>query len=465
MNGTKQFSIDIDMLKRYDKPGPRYTSYPTAPKFSTDFSARDFHTEIIESNQNGMMTDLSLYFHMPFCDTLCFFCGCTMIITSNRDRIDEYLDYLAKEIRLISRQINPARKVAQLHWGGGTPTYLSPEQTRRIFGVIRENFAFRDDAEISVEIDPRGMTDKHLDALKEVGFNRASIGVQDFVPKVQKAINREQSEELTRWVFDGLRQRGFESINLDLIYGLPYQTVASFENTLDKIIDINPDRLAIFNYAHVPWMKKHQRVINEETLPTPEAKLQILKTTIEKLTASEYVFIGMDHFAKAEDSLTKAFKEKNLYRNFQGYSTLAGCDMYSFGMSSISQLQNVYAQNVKELPAYYAAVENDRLPTERGYRLDEDDQIRRYLITRLMCDFQINKPAIERKFNINFDDYFADDLPDLEPMIFDGLVKISYEKIELTEMGHLLVRNVAMIFDKHLKEMRQNATPMFSKTV
>ncbi len=465
MTITKQFSVDIHMLKRYDKPGPRYTSYPTAPKFSTDFSAQDFHREIIESNQNGTMTDLSLYFHMPFCDTLCFFCGCTMIITSNRDRIDEYLDYLTKEIQLVSRQINPARKVAQLHWGGGTPTYLSPEQTRRIFGVIRENFTFREDAEISVEIDPRGMTDEHLDALKDVGFNRASIGVQDFIPEVQKAINREQSEELTRWVFDGLRQRGFESINLDLIYGLPYQTVDSFENTLDKIIDISPDRLAIFNYAHVPWMKKHQRVINEETLPGPEAKLQILKTTIEKLTASEYVFIGMDHFAKAEDSLTKAFMEKNLYRNFQGYSILSGCDMYSFGMSSISQLQNVYAQNVKELPAYYAAIGNGRLPIERGYRLDEDDHIRRHLITRLMCDFEINKPAIEKECNINFDDYFADELPDLEPMIFDGLVKVSDTKIELTEMGHLLVRNVAMIFDRHLKEMRQSKKQMFSKTV
>ncbi len=225
MNETKQISVDIDMLQRYDKPGPRYTSYPTAPMFSRDFSARDFHTEIIESNQTGTMTDLSLYFHMPFCDTLCFFCGCTMVVTSNRKRIDEYLDHLAKEIRLISRHINPTRKVAQLHWGGGTPTYLSPEQTRRIFGVIRENFAFRDDAEISVEIDPRGLSDKHLDALKEVGFNRASIGVQDFIPKVQKAINREQSEDLTRWVFDGLRQRGFESINLDLIYRLPFQTV------------------------------------------------------------------------------------------------------------------------------------------------------------------------------------------------------------------------------------------------
>ena len=463
-NKSKPMIVDIEMLRRYDRPGPRYTSYPTAPQFTTEFGQQEFQEEIRRTNKNYDPVDLSLYFHLPFCDTLCYFCGCTMIITHNRQRIDEYIDYLLKEIKLISSKIKSGRQVAQLHWGGGTPTYLSPEQIRRLFDGIREHFDFHRDAEIGVEIDPRGLTDAHLDALHEVGFNRASMGVQDFEPKVQETINRLQSEELTRWAFQGLRARGFDSINLDLIYGLPFQTVDSFSRTLDRIIDVSPDRLAVFNYAHVPWMKKHQRIIENTTLPKASEKLCILKATIEKLTSVGYVYIGMDHFAKADDSLTQALYEKTLYRNFQGYSTQSGCDLYGLGMSSISQLQDVYAQNIKELPNYYQTIDKNELATQRGYRLTQDDRLRRYVIMRLMCDFELNKRRVEEKFQINFDRYFADALPELEYFAADGLIELANDLIAVTDMGRLLIRNITMVFDKYLAQKKQSG-PLYSRTV
>ena len=463
-NKSKPMIVDIEMLRRYDRPGPRYTSYPTAPQFTTEFGQQEFQEEIRRTNKNYDPVDLSLYFHLPFCDTLCYFCGCTMIITHNRQRIDEYIDYLLKEIKLISSKIKSGRQVAQLHWGGGTPTYLSPEQIRRLFDGIREHFDFHQDAEIGVEIDPRGLTDAHLDALRDAGFNRASMGVQDFEPKVQEGINRLQSEKLTRWAFQGLRARGFDSINLDLIYGLPFQTVDSFTRTLERIIDISPDRLAVFNYAHVPWMKKHQRIIENTTLPKANEKFSILKATIEKLTSVGYVYIGMDHFAKADDSLTQALYEKTLYRNFQGYSTQSGCDLYGLGMSSISQLQDVYAQNIKEIPKYYQAIDENELATQRGYRLTQDDRLRRYVIMRLMCDFELNKRRVEEKFQINFDRYFADALPELEYFAADGLIELANDLIAVTDMGRLLIRNITMVFDKYLAQKKQSG-PLYSRTV
>ncbi len=463
-NKSKPMIVDIEMLRRYDRPGPRYTSYPTAPQFTTEFGQQEFQEEIRRTNKNYNPVDLSLYFHLPFCDTLCYFCGCTMIITHNRQRIDEYIDYLLKEIKLISSKIKSGRQVAQLHWGGGTPTYLSPEQIRRLFDGIREHFDFHQDAEIGVEIDPRGLTDAHLDALRDAGFNRASMGVQDFEPKVQEGINRLQSEKLTRWAFQGLRARGFDSINLDLIYGLPFQTVDSFTRTLERIIDISPDRLAVFNYAHVPWMKKHQRIIENTTLPKANEKFSILKATIEKLTSVGYVYIGMDHFAKADDSLTQALYEKTLYRNFQGYSTQSGCDLYGLGMSSISQLQDVYAQNIKEIPKYYQAIDENELATQRGYRLTQDDRLRRYVIMRLMCDFELNKRRVEEKFQINFDRYFADALPELEYFAADGLIELANDMIAVTDMGRLLIRNITMIFDKYLAQ-KKVSKPLYSRTV
>jgi oxygen-independent coproporphyrinogen-3 oxidase len=463
VHNSKPMLVDLEMLSKYDRPGPRYTSYPTAPQFAAEFGFKEFDAEIQRTNESDSPADLSLYFHIPFCDTLCYFCGCTMIITRNRERIEEYLDYLIREIELVSSKIKTGRKVAQLHWGGGTPTYLEPHQIRRLFDATREHFEFHPDAEIGVEIDPRGMTDEHLDALRDVGFNRASMGVQDFESKVQEAVNRLQSEELTRWAFDGLRERGFDSINLDLIYGLPFQTIASFNGTLDRIIDISPDRLAVFNYAHVPWMKKHQTIIKEETLPQADEKLKILKSTIEKLTSTGYVYVGMDHFAKEDDSLTQAFLEKSLYRNFQGYSTKSGCDLYGFGMSSISQLEDVYAQNLKEIPDYYEAIDRNDLATHRGYRLTQDDRLRREVIMRLMCDFELHKKPVEDRFQIDFDEYFTNALPLLEAFAEDSLIEPPNGKIVVTEMGRLLIRNIAMIFDKYLAGKQDK--PLFSRTV
>jgi len=458
------FDINLDLLRKYDRPGPRYTSYPTAPQFSEAFGPTEFWQEITESNSNGEVTDLSLYFHIPFCDTLCYFCGCHMLITHNRDRIEEYVDYLSREIELVSRLQKTGRRVAQVHWGGGTPTSLSPEQITRLTNVIHREFELTADAEVSVEIDPRGLTREHLAALRQGGFNRASLGVQDFDPAVQQAVNRIQSYQETRWTMDTLRELGFGSINLDLIYGLPFQTEDSFSRTLDLIIGMQPDRLAVFNYAHVPWMKKHQQMIKLETLPRPDEKLRILKRTIERLTEAGYGYIGMDHFAKPDDELAVAQKAKTLYRNFQGYSTHAGCDLYAFGVSGISQLQNVYAQNLKEMPPYYRRLNEGQLATSRGYKLTEDDHLRRHVIMRLMCDMSLDKREVENKFAIAFDDYFADALMKLEEFRDDDLLTLDANTIQINPFGRLFIRNIAMAFDACL-DKNPSTRNLFSRTV
>jgi oxygen-independent coproporphyrinogen III oxidase len=456
--------LDVDILKKFNQPGPRYTSYPTAPVFSPDFTAEDFKREIIDTNAEESPTDLSLYFHFPFCDTLCYFCGCNMLVTQNREHIAEYNRYLKKEIELLLPLISKRRKVEQMHWGGGTPTYLTPAEIRDIGGYIRERFDFADDIEASVEIDPRGLTRDHLEALREVGFNRTSFGVQDFNPQVQEAVNRIQSEELTRQTVEWAHELGFESINLDLIYGLPHQTLASFAETVEKIVALSPDRIAVFNYAHVPWLKKHQVMIREEDLPTPDERLQILKMTIEKLMAAGYEYIGMDHFAKPSDELAVAQKNGTLYRNFQGYSTKAGCDVYAFGLSAISQFQNIYAQNIKHLRDYYKRVDGGEPATNVGYRMTFDDHVRKETINQLMCNLEIDKRAIEAKFGIDFEDYFAADLPKLEVFINDGLLENDADKIKVTGSGILVIRNIAMCFDAYLEKMMKEK-PVFSKTV
>jgi oxygen-independent coproporphyrinogen-3 oxidase len=356
------------------------------------------------------------------------------------------------------------RRVAQVHWGGGTPTYLSPQQITRLTDAIHHHFELTADAEVSVEIDPRGLTREHLTALRQGGFNRASLGVQDFNPAVQQAVNRVQTYEETRWAVDTLRELGFNSINLDLIYGLPFQTEDSFDRTLDLIIGMNADRLAVFNYAHVPWMKKHQQVIKPETLPKPEEKLRILKRTIEKLGEAGYVYIGMDHFAKPDDELAVAQKAKTLYRNFQGYSTRAGCDLYAFGISGISQLQNVYAQNLKDIPPYYQRLNNRQLPTSRGYKLTADDHLRRHVISRLMCDMMLDKREVEKKFAIVFDDYFAEALTQLEEFRRDDLLRLEADTIEITPAGRLFIRNIAMAFDAYL-DKNPSTRNLYSRTV
>jgi oxygen-independent coproporphyrinogen III oxidase len=457
------FEIDLSKYKKYDKLGPRYTSYPTAPQFNESFTADNYLDEIIRTNYGESLPDISLYFHIPYCDTLCYFCGCNMIATRNIKRVNEYQIYLKKEIDLIRKYILPNRNAAQLHWGGGTPTHLNPDEISYLASYIQKFFLFKEDSENSCEIDPRGLTKDHLAALRTNGFNRISMGVQDFNEKVQRAVNRIQPEDITRQTVQWTRELGFKSINLDLMYGLPFQNLQSFADTVEKIIDISPDRIAVFNYAHVPWLKKHMALIHQEDLPEPEIKLEILKMTIEKLTSAGYAFIGMDHFAKPNDDLTLALKEKKLYRNFQGYSTNANTDLYAMGITAISQIGNVYAQNYKTEKEYYKALDEEVIPTFKGYTLSEDDIIRKEVIMSLMCDFEIDFNRIEEKFNINFKEYFHWGLKNLAEMEKDDLLKISNDKIEVTDMGRLLIRNIAMNFDGYIERKTDNAK--YSRTV
>ena len=455
--------MDLNKFKKYDKPGPRYTSYPTAPQFNDAFTGKNYVDEIIKTNNSKDHPDLSLYFHLPYCDTLCYFCGCNMLITRNRDRINEYINYLKKEIDLLKKYISPERKVTQHHWGGGTPTYLNPDEITRLTSYINKSFDFKEDSENSCEIDPRELTKAHLEALRTNGFNRISMGVQDFNEKVQKAVNRIQPEDITRQTVDWVRELEFKSINLDLIYGLPFQTVEAFADTVQKIINISPDRIAVFNYAHVPWMKKHQEIIKKEDLHAPEEKIEILKNTIEMLTGAGYEFIGMDHFAKPDDELSVALREKKLYRNFQGYSTNAGTDLYAFGITSISQLNNIYAQNFKTEKEYYKALDDGLVPTAKGYSLSDDDHIRREVIMRIMCDFELNYKSIEDKFQIDFKEYFANGLENLKAFEGDGLITVSNDGFKIKDMGRLLIRNIAINFDGYIERKEDKAK--YSRTV
>ncbi len=454
----------IQLIKKYETSGPRYTSYPPAPVFKPDFGPDQYKNQILLTEANPSTSDLSLYFHIPFCDTLCYFCGCTTMITRNRNHIDEYVTYLKKEIDFLAPLINKDRKVVQLHWGGGTPTYLSPAQIRDLANYIRGSFQIREDAEVSVEVDPRDLTLDHLRALRGTGFNRISLGVQDFNTRVQQAVNRNQSEFITRQAITWSRELGFTSLNVDLIYGLPMQSVESFSETLDKLIEISPERIAVYNFAYVPWMKKQQKLIHMEDLPSPETKLGILTMTIDRLTEAGYVYIGMDHFAKPDDELSVAQQAKTLRRNFQGYSTKAGSDMYGLGMSSISHFGTSYAQNAKTLPEYYDAINQGHFATHVGYGMTKDDVLRKTVIMKLMCDCTLVKKEIEQQFEIDFNEYFSLAMSRLEPLVEDELVLVTPEAITITNDGRLFLRNIAMCFDAYLVEKTVNR-PLYSKTV
>jgi len=386
-----------------------------------------------------------------------------MIITRNRSRIEEYIKYLKNEIDLLRIYIVNSRKVVQLQWGGGTPTHLNPDEITDLISYINKNFEFKPDAERGCEIDPRELTRDHLAALRNGGFNRISMGVQDFNEQVQKAVNRIQPEDMTRQVVSWVHELGFQSVNLDLMYGLPFQSLETFAKTVDATIDISPDRIAVFNYAHVPWLKKHMALIKPEDLPVPEEKLQILKMTTEKLTNAGYVFIGMDHFAKPDDELAVALREKKLYRNFQGYSTHAGADLYGTGITSISQIGKSYSQNVKKEKEYFVALDNGTLPIERGYYLSDDDILRRHVITKVMCDFELDFEVIDKTFNIEFEKYFGNGLEGMVDFIADGLVEIKNRKLTVTQMGRLLIRNIAMNFDGYIERKEDKAR--YSRTV
>ncbi|HAS87568.1 MAG TPA: oxygen-independent coproporphyrinogen III oxidase [Candidatus Competibacteraceae bacterium] len=444
--------FDSALIGKYDKAGPRYTSYPTAVQFHEGFTDSEYRDMALAGNATGK--PLSLYLHIPFCDTVCFYCACNKIITKNRRHAGPYLDHLHREIALQGALFAQARPVTQLHWGGGTPTFISPSEMRDLMRVTGEHFHLLDDdsGEYSIEVDPRE-TDEHTIALlRELGFNRLSLGVQDFEPIVQKAVNRLQSREITLNVMDAARREGFKSISVDLIYGLPLQSVASFGRTTDDIIAQNPDRVSVFNYAHLPDLFKTQRQIDSDALPPPAVKLDILKMTIERLTAAGYVYIGMDHFAKPDDELTLAQRAGTLYRNFQGYSTHADCDLIGLGTTSIGMVGDSYSQNLKGLEAYYERIDQDRLAVFRGVRLDADDRLRRAIITELICHFALNFATIESKHDIGFSDYFVVELAELADMASDGLLALDSTGIRVLPAGRLLIRNICMVFDRYLRE-------------
>ncbi|BAU46952.1 coproporphyrinogen III oxidase [Sulfurifustis variabilis] len=452
----QRLSFDPALLARYDKSGPRYTSYPTAVQFHPGFDEQAYRAQAAATNR-GEGRPLSLYVHLPFCARLCFYCACNKIVTKNRSRAAPYLERLHEEIALQGALFDPARTVDQLHWGGGTPTFIADDEMRALMRATREHFRLRDDdrGEYSIEVDPREVRPGTLALLRELGFNRLSLGVQDFDPKVQAAVNRIQSEEQTLGVLREARALGFRSINMDLIYGLPHQTVASFTRTLETVIAASPDRLSVFNYAHLPELFMPQKRIRAEDLPSPQAKLDILQATIERLTASGYEYIGMDHFARPDDELAVAQRSGSLYRNFQGYSTHADCDLVGLGITAIGKIGETYSQNVRTLEEYDARIDAGRLAVFRGIELDADDRLRRDVITGLICHFTLDIPAVERTHGIRFAEYFAPELATLAGMAEDGLVALSPGRIDVLPAGMLLVRNVCMVFDKYLRRQQE----------
>lgn len=454
--------IDLDLLQRYDTAGPRYTSYPTAPNFTDVFKARDLEAEIRAVNGPGALRPLSLYFHLPFCQSVCFFCACNVTHTADHRRPDRYLDRVIAEMDAIVSRLASGRSVVQLHWGGGSPNFLSPGQMRKLHAATRARFTFAPEAEVALEVDPRDTTPEHLQALQELGFNRISLGIQDFDPQVQSAVNRVQSEEVTHRVIDEARARGFRSVSIDLIYGLPYQREETFRRTIDRVLAMDPDRVAVFNFAYLPEAVRHQQAVPRDALPTPAVKLALLKRAITAFIQAGYRYVGMDHFAKPGDELCVAQDRGTLYRNFQGYTTHAGCDLHAFGNSAISQVGRVYAQNHKEVQGYESALQEGRLATVRGCRLSDDDLIRRDAIMELMCHFQVDKVEFGRKHGIRFDTYFADALEALVPMENDRLIELQPNRLVVTSSGRLLIRNLCMPFDAYLKD---KPGVKFSRTV
>ncbi len=461
VTGSELFNLEL--IKKHDKAGPRYTSYPTAPMFHNGVGSSVYASALKKVAEDD--ASLSLYIHIPFCNTVCYYCGCNKIVTKQYDRAQPYLDLLFKEIDAVADLVGKTRPVTQLHFGGGTPTFLNDKQIRDLMGKLKERFQFADDdsAEYSIEMDPRECTPETVKTLRDVGFNRMSMGVQDFDPVVQKAVNRIQSKEVTLNVLNDARREGFKSMNIDLMYGLPHQTVETFDATLNQIIEFSPDRIALFNYAHLPEMFMPQRRIDASAMPSAQEKLNILEHSIHKLIDAGYMFIGMDHFAKPEDELTIAQSQGKLYRNFQGYSTHADCDLIGLGLTSIGYVGGNFFQNQKEMDAYQVAIEDDGLAVFRGYTLSKEDHLRRAVIMRLMCDFKIDFSAFEHEFGISFNQHFSDALADLQEMQADGLLELSDTELRVLPAGRLMIRNVAMVFDEHLRHKTEQK--QFSKVL
>jgi oxygen-independent coproporphyrinogen-3 oxidase len=463
MISQQSLVIDPDILRKFTYNGPRYTSYPTADRFVEAFDENVYKAWLSKRSVGGIGRPLSLYIHLPFCDTICFYCACNKIVTRDHSRADRYLSYLAREAALVSEALDGDRRLSQLHWGGGTPTFLDPKQLRELMGIITRHFKLDSAGEYSIEIDPRSVAPGTVGLLGELGMNRMSVGVQDFDPVVQKAVNRIQSEASTRAVMDEARASGFKSINMDLIYGLPKQNAESFERTIDRVLDIGPDRIALYSYAHLPHMFKPQRRILDEDLPSPDEKLAMLSMAIRRFTEAGLVYIGMDHFARPDDELAVAQRHGRLHRNFQGYSTHSDCDLVALGVTAIGSIGPTYVQNVRTLDDYYDRLDSGVLPVMRGIELTADDVLRRKVIQSLMCHGAVSIEAIETGHLIEFDRYFAEELEDLEPFIADGLIMRDDEWLTVTPRGRLLVRAVCMTFDRYLRQRQRSAS--YSKVI
>jgi oxygen-independent coproporphyrinogen-3 oxidase len=442
--------FDQDLIKKYDKSGPRYTSYPTAPQFSTDYTADTLMQCVERSNMEIIPRPLSLYVHIPYCDTICYYCACNKIITKNHAVSKDYLALLNEEMKLLAPLFDQDRELEQLHLGGGTPTFLNDDELMSLMQSIEQHFNLSSDREMSIEIDPRKVSNQTIHLLADIGFNRISLGVQDFEEKVQLAVNRIQSFDLVRDRLQAARDAGMQSINMDLIYGLPFQSEQTFSNTLDKVIQLRPDRLSIFNYAHLPERFKPQRRINEEDLPSAAQKLNILHLTMEKLQQAGYVYIGMDHFALESDSMVKAQQEGSLQRNFQGYSTHADTDLLAIGVSSIGSICDSYSQNSSNFEEYREMVQSGQLPIVRGLVMSQEDRIRKQLINQLICHFKLDIVDFEARWEIQFKQHFAAEILKLEEMVRDGLLTIDDQSIQVQPKGRLLIRNICMVFDAYL---------------
>ena len=453
------------LTAKYDRPGPRYTSYPTAVEFHAGVDADVYAAKLAEADAHAD-EPLSMYAHLPFCQERCTYCGCNVVITRHRDVAAQYLDYLDREVDLLSAHLPRRRAISQLHWGGGTPTYYTADQLERVFASIAAHFSFTPEAEVGVEIDPRVTSAEQLAALRRCGFNRLSMGVQDFDPEVQQAVNRIQSYEMTRALLDQARALGFRSINVDLIYGLPYQTPAGFARTLDQVLTLAPDRVAVYSFAFVPWMKAHMTHIPESALPMADEKLALLGLARAAFGGAGYATIGIDHFARPDDELARAVAAGTLGRNFMGYTVQAARDMVGLGVSAIGDLQGAFVQHTKKLTEYYRALDAGRFPVERGYLLDEDDRVRRHVITELMCNGRVDAADVERRFAIRFADYFAAELDELAgAMTDDGIVEAAATGVAVTPAGRSFVRNVCMAFDRYHRARTAGPTPVFSRTV
>jgi oxygen-independent coproporphyrinogen-3 oxidase len=455
--------VPVELLRRFDVSGPRYTSYPTADRFVEAFGADTYRAWIEKRVLGGQPRPLSLYFHIPFCESICYYCACNKVITKDHTRSARYIRYVVKEIELVSALLQGERKVVQMHWGGGTPNFLTRDETNELMAAVRQHFRLDSKGEYSIEVDPRRIAPDDVAYLAGQGFNRMSLGVQDFDASVQQAVNRIQSEEQTLSVMRAARESGFKSINVDLIYGLPKQNVIGFNRTLERIIEAQPDRIALYNYAHLPTVFKPQRRIDEADLPSADAKLQLLSLAIRRLTQCGYEYIGMDHFARPDDELAVAQRQGRLHRNFQGYSTHADCDLLGFGISAIGQVGPTYSQNVKTLDEYYDRLDHGHLPVQRGIELTPDDLLRRNLIQCLMCHFEVPIESVNIAHLIDFEKYFAQELRDLAPCREAGLVKLDGEYLTVTPLGRFFIRNICMVFDRYLREVQERKR--YSKVV